>query len=123
MTKRIVVVDDAKHLARGLAEVLEMEGFETKFAFDGIEALSLMRTFVPNLVVTDLRMPKMDGVELYLKLKKIDGKIKACFITAFETDRFMDNKEKYPDLQATCFIKKPIMMKDLVETVNRRLGS
>lgn len=122
--KHILIVDDEQDIGRIMKRALEREGkFEVDYFEDSLEALSNFKAGLYDLALVDIRMPKMDGVELYLKLKKIDGKIKACFITAFETDRFMDNKEKYPDLQATCFIKKPIMMKDLVETVNRRLGS
>ena len=121
MTKRIVVVDDAKHLARGLAEVLEMEGFETKFAFDGIEALSVMRTFVPNLVVTDLRMPKMDGFEL-IDAMRHDEALKGVPIIAITASIGRECRDKVIEKGANLFVAKPFNDEQLLEVIKTLLN-
>jgi CheY-like chemotaxis protein len=120
MTKRIVVVDDTKHLARGLAEVLEMEGFETRFAFDGIEALIVMRTFVPNLVVTDLRMPKMDGFELIDAIRN-DQDLKGVPIIAITASIGPERKAQVIEIGANLFVKKPFNDEQLLEVIKTLL--
>jgi len=120
MTKRIVVVDDTKHLARGLAEVLEMEGFETRFAFDGIEALIVMRTFVPNLVVTDLRMPKMDGFELIDAIRNDEG-LKGVPIIAITASISPECKDQVIETGANLFVKKPFNDEQLLEVIKTLL--
>lgn len=61
---RILVVDDTKNLADGLSEVLTLEGFEAKVVYDGVQALEVIDDFRPDLLITDLRLPKMDGLSL-----------------------------------------------------------
>lgn len=118
-----MIVDDELDICKIMKRAIELDGNFAVDVFDNpLDALSHFKADFYDIALIDIRMPQIDGVELYLKMKKVDGKLKACFITAFESDRFMDNKEKYPDLQATCFIKKPILMKDLIETVKRRFS-
>jgi DNA-binding response OmpR family regulator len=63
---------------------LENEGFEVDTYNDPIQALSNFKTGLYDLLLIDIKMPKMDGFELYKKLQQIDQKVKICFITAFE---------------------------------------
>jgi two-component SAPR family response regulator len=61
-------------------------------------------------------MPKMDGFELYEKLKKIDNKVKACFITTYDV-YYESLREIYPDCEVDCFMKKPIENEDLLRKI------
>lgn len=120
--KRVLIVDDEQDIGIILKRAIEREvDFKVNYIDNPVKALSHFKAGLYDIALIDIRMPQMDGFELYSKMKKIDKKIKACFLTAFEIDRFMDNKEKYDELQATCFIKKPIMMKDLVEAIRKQL--
>jgi len=121
MTKRIVIVDDTKYLARGLAEILELEGFETRFAFDGIEALSVMRTFVPNLVVTDLRMPKMDGFELINAIRH-DETLKEVPIIAITASIGRECRDQVIETGANLFVAKPFNDEQLLEVIKTLLN-
>src|SRR4030095_8170792 len=116
MTKRIVIVDDTKYLAKGLAEILELEGFETRFAFDGIEALRVMRTFVPNLVVTDLRMPKMDGFELIDAIRH-DEALKGVPIIAITASIGPERRDQVIEIGANLFVAKPFNDEQLLEVI------
>jgi FixJ family two-component response regulator len=102
--------------------ILEMNGFEVD-AYEN--ALSALDNFKPNsysLLLLDIRMPGMDGFELYKKLKTIDDKVKVCFITAFEDYR-EEFKESFPELdEAKYFIRKPKAVQDLVNHVSAILG-
>jgi len=120
--KRILIVDDEQDIGIILKKAIEREAdFEVNYIDNPLQALSHFKVGLYDIALIDIRMPEMDGFELYSKMKKIDDSIKACFLTAFEIDPLMDNKQKYPELQSPCFIKKPIMMKDLVETIRKQL--
>jgi CheY-like chemotaxis protein len=121
MMKRIVVVDDTKHLARGLAEVLELEGFETRFAFNGIEALTVMKVFVPNLVVTDLRMPKMDGFELITAIRH-DEALREVPIIAITASIGHERRKQVIETGANLFVAKPFKDEQLLEVIKTLLN-
>ena len=88
-------------------------------------ALSALDNFKPNsygLLLLDIRMPQVNGFDLYKKLRTIDDKVKVCFITAYEDYR-KEFKESFPVLdEAKCFIRKPTAIQDLVNHVSAILG-
>jgi response regulator RpfG family c-di-GMP phosphodiesterase len=64
-------------------------------------------------------MPNMDGFELYEQIKKIDSKVKVCFLTAFGENYSEEFKKKYPLISfSVSFFRKPIRLNDLVKKVN-----
>jgi response regulator RpfG family c-di-GMP phosphodiesterase len=66
-------------------------------------------------------MPKMDGFELYSRIRKIDDSVKTCFLTAGEMYYKELREEAFPDLDVDCFIGKPIANQDLVRRVKEVL--
>jgi two-component system, OmpR family, response regulator ChvI len=72
-------------------------------------------------LLLDVRMPKMNGFELYEQIKKIDNKIKVCYITAAYEINYEKIREEFLSLQVDCFIKKPIELQDLVRRINAEL--
>jgi DNA-binding NtrC family response regulator len=116
--KRILIVDDEPDVISVFKMVLEMNGFEVD-AYDN--PLSALDNFKPNsygLLLLDIRMPQMNGFELYKKLRTIDDKVKVCFITAYEDYR-KEFKESFPELDETKrFIRKPKAVEDLVNHVS-----
>ena len=99
-----------------------MNGFEVDAYTNPLSALS---DFKPNefgLLILDVRMPDMNGFELYRKIKSIDSGVEVCFITAFEDYR-EEFKESFPMLdEAKYFIRKPKAIQDLVNHVATILG-
>jgi CheY-like chemotaxis protein len=116
--KRILIVDDEPDVISVFKMVLEMNGFEVD-AYDN--PLSALDNFKPNsygLLLLDIRMPQMNGFELYKKLRTIDDKVKVCFITAYEDYR-KEFKESFPELdEVDRFIRKPKAVEDLVNHVS-----
>jgi two-component SAPR family response regulator len=99
-----------------------MNGFKVDTYNDPLSALSNFKPRMYGLALLDIRMPKMNGFELYKKIKDIDKKIEVCFITAFEDYR-EEFKESFPELEeAKYFIRKPKAIEDLVKHVATILG-
>ena len=120
--RKILIVDDEPDITSTFGMILEMNGFEVDSYNDPLLALSNFKPNSYGLALLDIRMPKMNGFELYKKMKKIDNKIEACFITAFEDYR-EEFKESFPELEeAKYFIRKPKAIEDLVKHVAAILG-
>jgi DNA-binding response OmpR family regulator len=82
--RKILVVDDEQDRSTIFRIALEDNGFDVDAFKDSILALSAFRPNSYDLVVLDIKMPKMNGYELCEKIKKIDDKVKVCFLTASE---------------------------------------
>jgi two-component system, OmpR family, response regulator ChvI len=99
-----------------------MNGFEVEAYTSPISALS---NFKPNdfdFLILDIRMPVMNGFELFKRIKSIDNNVEACFITAYEDYR-EEFKESFPMLnEVKYFIRKPKAIEDLVNQVSTLLG-
>jgi DNA-binding NtrC family response regulator len=80
---RILVVDDEVNARTALAELLRDEGFEVETAADAFKALGKFEAFTPHIVVTDLKMPGMDGIELVKKLRALEDPPSVIVMTAF----------------------------------------
>ena len=80
---RVMVVDDEANARTALAELLREEGFEVEMAADAFKALGKLEAFAPHAVITDLKMPGMDGIELVTKLRAADDSLAIVVMTAF----------------------------------------
>src|ERR671931_1173497 len=106
--KRILLVDDESDIIEILRVGLEDNGFKVDAFTDPQEALSSFKAGTYDLLLLDVRMPKLNGFELYEEIKKIDNnnKAKVCYITAYEIN-YEKIREEFPSLKVDCFIKKP----------------
>src|SRR3954469_825628 len=80
---RILVVDDEANARTALAELLRDEGFEVETAADAFKALGKYESFAPHVLVTDLKMPGMDGIELVKKIRASEDPSQVIVMTAF----------------------------------------
>jgi CheY-like chemotaxis protein len=119
--KRILIVDDDIDIARFFKLALDRAGFITEVSNNPIYALTNFRQGIYDLLLLDINMPQMTGFELYNKIRQIDGKVKVCFITAFE-EYYSEFKTEFPHLtELECYIKKPVAMDKLIQAVKSRL--
>ena len=95
-------------------------GFEVDTFNDPQEALSHFRPDFYNLLLADIKMPNLNGFELYSKIRELDENIRVCFITAFEFyyDEF---RRVFPKLNVRCFANKPISIDRLVGIMREEL--
>ncbi|MDQ4055880.1 MAG: response regulator [Thermoproteota archaeon] len=118
---RILVVDDEPDLTQVSTLALEYHGFKVDSFNDPQEALSKFKPGSYDLIILDIKMPKMDGFELYHEIKKKDNNAKVCFLTASELYYEEFRKEEYCALDRNLFIQKPIDNEDLVKEINKML--
>ncbi|MGA7692731.1 MAG: response regulator [Nitrososphaeraceae archaeon] len=76
------VVDDELDITLTLKSVLEQSGFNVDLFNDPLLALQNFKTNFYDLIILDIKMPKMNGFDLYEKIKMVDNKVKVCFLTA-----------------------------------------
>ena len=87
MKANLLIVEDNKDMCQTLADVLKKEGFHVKTAFSGEDALKILKNQLIDLVLLDLRLPKMDGLEVLSHIKEIDPDLLAIMITAVSDPR------------------------------------
>ena len=121
--KKILVVDDEPDLTMLSGLTLEYYGFKVDTFTDSQEALSNYKPGYYDLIILDIKMPKMDGFQLYDEIKKKDQKAKVCFLTASELYYEEFRKGEYNAIDKTLFIRKPIENEELLKEVNRRISS
>ena len=119
-SKRILVVDDEPDITLMLKKVLEGNGFRVD-SFD--EPSAVLQNFKPGtyeLLILDIKMPSINGFELYLKLREKDQHVKVCFLTALSELRDYEAYRKvvFPKWGERYFIAKPIENEELIRRVN-----
>jgi DNA-binding response OmpR family regulator len=117
---RILVVDDEPDIAQVLKMGLEDNGFAVDVYNDPLDVISNFKADSYDLLLLDIKMPKMTGFELYKRLHQIDEKAKICFITAYELyyDEF---KRVFPKIKVECFIHKPVSINNLARVIKDEL--
>jgi DNA-binding response OmpR family regulator len=122
---RILLVDDDYDIVFTFKKALEeYSQFEVDTFTDPIQALSRFKVNTYDLLVIDIRLPNMDGFELYDKLKEIDNKVKVCFMTAYDIN-VKALQAVFPlssDLDG-CFIRKPVHIEDFITRIKSELGA
>jgi len=115
---RILVVDDEVNARTALAELLRDEGYTVETAADGFKALPKLEDFSPDLVVTDLRMPGMDGLQLLKKAHERDPDCAVIVMTAYGA---VDTAVAAMREGAADYVTKPVNVEELVLVIDRAL--
>jgi CheY-like chemotaxis protein len=119
--KKILLVDNEADITYALENTLENYGYSIYSFNDSMLALNSYKSNFYDLVILDIKMPKMDGFELYNKIKERDPEVKICFLTASELFYEEFRKTRYmlgEKLGEEYFIQKPIKTDELVQKMN-----
>ncbi len=121
MRKRILAVDDQRHIARLVQYHLEHAGYEVELAYDGAQALEKVRESCPDLVILDVMLPKLDGFEVLRQLKEDPAteNIPVIMLTA-KSDS--DDALQGYDRGAQWYLVKPVDPLELLAFVKNVLG-
>ena len=118
--KRILVIDDDPDIIITLRTALEGYGFKMDSYSNPVLAYENFRDGLYDLVILDIKMPEVDGFQLYQKITRIDSKVKIIFLTASEYYYERFRKEKgFNNFKQEIFLRKPIETEDLVQVIKR----
>ncbi len=110
MNGRVLIVDDNPNMASLLSEMLEVFDYESIRAGDGLEAIEKVENEDLSLVITDMRMPKMSGLDLLRKIKQNRPKLPVVVISGYALD---DEGNNLLSEMADGFLNKPFKMSDI----------
>jgi DNA-binding NtrC family response regulator len=110
----IMVVDDDVALADGLADVLDAKGYNVSVANDGFKALDLVKNHILDIALMDIRMPEMNGVETFKRIKVIRPQMKVIMMTAYSAENLVDEAMQEGAKEV---INKPINLDRLIALI------
>jgi DNA-binding response OmpR family regulator len=111
---RILVVEDDEDMGENLQRILTLAGYQVHLARDGAEAITVLQTQPFHLVLTDLLMPRMGGLELLGEIRRLGPSLPVVFLTAF------GNRTAFTramDLGAVDFVTKPFRVDSLLRLI------
>ena len=113
---RILIVDDEPDIMLTLKIVLENSGFKIQAFAHPILALRNSTAGSYDLALLDIRMPKITGLGLYKELRKIDKKIKVCFLSAISN--YQEFAKRFPTIKESQVLVKPVDNQTLIQRIN-----
>ncbi|MDD4899065.1 MAG: response regulator [Candidatus Omnitrophica bacterium] len=116
--KRILIIDDEEDLVRMLKAHLEKQGYEVYAAYDGQQGLEVVNAKHPDLVVLDINLPVMNGIEFYEKITTSYGKTKVPVLVLTARDEL---GELFKEIDADGFLAKPFETNDLLIAIQKIL--
>jgi two-component system chemotaxis response regulator CheY len=118
MAKTVLIVDDSESIRELVGLTLESSGYKVDKGVDGVDALKLLDGREINLVITDLNMPNMDGIQLIREVRKREG-YSAVPILMLTTESQAVKKEEAKLAGATGWIVKPFVQEKLLDVVKK----
>jgi len=118
-TARTLIIDDDKQICTILSDLLKREEFETLVAYDGERALKIVRSEAPDLLLVDMKLPGMDGMEVLHQAKELDPELPVVFITAHADAR---GAVKAIKAGAHDYLSKPFDNHEVIRVVHRALA-
>ena len=116
-SKRILVADDEPHMSRVIELFLRREGYQVDLVRDGQEALDSIMASPPDVLITDIQMPRMTGQALCMELeKRLPERAFRIIVMTSMTDR--EHRQWSGEMRDAMFIEKPVSMRSLVSTLS-----
>lgn len=117
---RILIVDDEKPIATLLAQTFEQEGHLVASSHDGIDCMNKMATFRPDVVIMDIMMPKLDGVDTTKLIRRNQG-YADTIIVALSAKSDEQTRKNMKEAGANLFMRKPFAIAKLVARISHML--
>ena len=119
--RKILIVDDEQLIREGLKIALEQEGYLVQIAEDGRDALKIMESYKPDVIVTDIIMPEKDGIELIINIRKTNKDMRIIAISGGGRISAKDHLRIASKLGADCIITKPFSAKELIARIEEKI--
>ncbi|MGC2684557.1 MAG: response regulator [Candidatus Nitrosopolaris sp.] len=110
-------MDDEHDVNLTIRIVLEDNGFKVDSFTHASQALENFTAGLYDLVILDVKLPGMDGFSVYTKIKKLDDKVRICFLTAADKAYYEILKKHYPSINENCVIHKPVDNESLLRRI------
>lgn len=111
--KRVLVVDDCEGVSRNIVDILKRKGFYADEAHNGVDGYPMAQEDCYDLILTDIEMPLMDGIEMVRKIREAGNNTKIIFCTAYPKGEYAEAAEKY-DCEV---IVKPLDLERIMEVL------
>ena len=112
----LLYVEDEENIIEEMVEILELDFENIYVATNGKEGLEMYKKYKPNVVISDVQMPLMDGLEMSKEILKIDSNAKIILTTAFNENEFI---QKMKDIGVKDYVNKPVDIDKLFESIHR----
>ena len=121
MAKHILLVEDTKVLAENIADILRMEGYDVTIAEDGEMALDHLKSAPYDLVITDIVMPKLDGISMVIRIRE-EASFASLPIIILSAKATEDVLQQSKQIGANLFLKKPCDTEYLLNSISALLN-
>ena len=119
MNGKVLIVDDQFGIRILLNEVFQKEGYQTFQAANGVQALEILTKNKPDIILLDMKIPGMDGIEILKRMKKLNQHIRVIIMTAYGE---LDMIQEARDLGALTHFAKPFDIDDLRDAVKKYIA-
>jgi CheY-like chemotaxis protein len=116
---KILIIDDETDLRELMKEVLEEEGYQVFCAANGADGIQLNEEMNPDVILLDLRMPEMDGIETLRNIRKTDGTVNVVILTGYGCP---DTIRDAADLNVSEYLSKPFENRELSSIIGKAFG-
>ncbi|WP_299977307.1 response regulator [Desulfobacula sp.] len=116
MPSKVLLVDDEKEFVLTLSERLQIRDMGTAIVYDGKSALDLVRNDAPEVMIIDLKMPGIDGMEILKEVKQSRSEIEVIVLTGHGSGQ---DRKKCMDMGAFAYMQKPVNINILSETLKK----
>ncbi|MEO1256651.1 MAG: response regulator [Bacteroidota bacterium] len=123
MTAQILIIEDEPNLLSEIAEQLTFEDYQTLTASNGEEGLQRIREHHLDLIITDIAMPKLDGIDVVQAVRQnLQLTTPIILMSAFEASQFSDRLETIPNTNISAILRKPVPLSTLLDAVSEALS-
>ena len=118
---KVLIADDERFTRQGILDMVDWDKLnvsEVKEAYDGINALEILKDFEPNILLTDVRMPRLNGIDLAFKARELYPNCMILFMSGYSDKEYLKSAIK---LKAINYVEKPIEIEELEEKLNNAI--
>ena len=118
---KVLIADDERFTRQGILDMVDwvkLNVSEVKEAYDGINALEILKDFEPNILLTDVRMPRLNGIDLAFKTRELYPNCMILFMSGYSDKEYLKSAIK---LKAINYVEKPIEIEELEENLNNAI--
>ncbi len=116
MKKKVLIIDDEEDIRNIIGEFCEMIGVDKRICSNGKEGIEMFKKENFDLVISDIKMPDMDGYEFVKKIRELDNSIPVVICSGFIDEK---TKDKFKEIGINYYLEKPFKLKDIKDLIDK----